>query len=295
MITKNKPFIIVQYIIMIILVVCCLIPFWLLIISSFTPESELVLRGYSLLPRQFTFETYQYLAAVSSGVLRAYLMSIVISAIGVTSSILMTTFYAYPLSRKDLPGRNIISFILFFTMLFNGGLVPTYIVYTRLLHVKDTLAGMIVPGMLMNAFYVIMMRTYITSNISDEIIEAARIDGAGELKCLFRIVVPLCKPIMGTLALMTFIAYWNNWTNGVYYIQARTDLHGIQNYMKRVLDSISVLQQQVAKGINVDASQIPTVGIRMALAVVGVLPVLLVYPFFQKSFVKGVTLGSVKG
>ena len=222
-------------------------------------------------------------------------MSVIIAAIGVTSSLIMTTFYAYPLSRKDLPGRNAISFFLFFTMLFNGGLVPTYIVYTRLLHIKDTLWAMIVPGMLMNAFHVIMMRTYITSNISDEIIEAGRIDGASELTCLVRIVIPLCKPIMGTLALMTFIAYWNNWTNGVYYIQARTDLFGIQNYMKNVLDSISVLQQQVAKGINADVSQIPSVGIRMALAVVGVLPVLVVYPFFQKSFVKGVTLGSVKG
>ena len=147
----------------------------------------------------------------------------------------------------------------------------------------------------MNAFHVIMMRTYITSNISDEIIEAGRIDGANELTCLIRIVIPLCKPIMGTLALMTFIAYWNNWTNGVYYIQDRKDLFGIQNYMKNVLDSINVLQQQVAKGINVDVSQIPSVGIRMALAVVGVLPVLVIYPFFQKSFVKGVTLGSVKG
>ncbi|MBR6406937.1 MAG: carbohydrate ABC transporter permease [Lachnospiraceae bacterium] len=295
MITKNKAFIIVQYVFVAFLVICCIVPFWLLIASSFTPESVLTQTGYSLIPKQITFETYEYLWAVSAGVGRAYLMSVIIAAIGVTSSIIMTTFYAYPLSRKDLPGRNIISFFLFFTMLFNGGLVPTYIVYTRLLHIKDTLWAMIVPGMLMNAFHVIMMRTYITSNISDEIIEAGRIDGANELTCLIRIVIPLCKPIMGTLALMTFIAYWNNWTNGVYYIQDRKDLFGIQNYMKNVLDSINVLQQQVAKGINVDVSQIPSVGIRMALAVVGVLPVLVIYPFFQKSFVKGVTLGSVKG
>ena len=295
MITKNKPFIIVQYVFVTFLVISCIIPFWLLIASSFTPESVLAESGYSLIPKKVTFDTYKYLWAVSAGVGRAYLMSVIIAAIGVTSSLIMTTFYAYPLSRKDLPGRNAISFFLFFTMLFNGGLVPTYIVYTRLLHIKDTLWAMIVPGMLMNAFHVIMMRTYITSNISDEIIEAGRIDGASELTCLVRIVIPLCKPIMGTLALMTFIAYWNNWTNGVYYIQARTDLFGIQNYMKNVLDSISVLQQQVAKGINADVSQIPSVGIRMALAVVGVLPVLVVYPFFQKSFVKGVTLGSVKG
>ncbi len=295
MITNNKAFIVVQYVFMILLIVACIIPFWLLIASSFTPESVLLDSGYSLIPKQITFDTYRYLAAVSDGVARAYLMSVIIAAIGVTTSLVMTTFYAYPLSRKDLPGRNIISFFLFFTMLFNGGLVPTYIVYTRLLNIKDTLWGMIIPSMLMNAFHVIMMRTYITSNISDEIIEAGRIDGASELTCLIRIVIPLCKPIMGTLGLMTFIAYWNNWTNGVYYIQKRTDLLGIQNYMKRVLDSITVLQQQVSKGINVDASQIPSVGIRMALAVVGVLPVLIVYPFFQKSFVKGVTLGSVKG
>ena len=223
------------------------------------------------------------------------MMSIIIAGTGVLTSITLTVLFAYPLSRQYLPGKQIISFFLFFTMLFNGGLVPTYMIYTRLFHLKDSLFAMIIPGLLMNPFNVIMMRTYITSNVANEVIEAALIDGAGEFKSLIHVVIPLSKPIIGTLALMSFIGYWNNWTNGVYYIQKRTDLYGIQNYMKNVLDSVSALQNQIANGVGVDVTDLPSMGIRMALAVVGVLPVILVYPFFQKSFVKGITIGSVKG
>ena len=223
------------------------------------------------------------------------MMSIIKAGTGVLTSITLTVLFAYPLSRQYLPGKQIISFFLFFTMLFNGGLVPTYMIYTRLFHLKDSLFAMIIPGLLMNPFNVIMMRTYITSNVANEVIEAALIDGAGEFKSLIHVVIPLSKPIIGTLALMSFIGYWNNWTNGVYYIQKRTDLYGIQNYMKNVLDSVSALQNQIANGVGVDVTDLPSMGIRMALAVVGVLPVILVYPFFQKSFVKGITIGSVKG
>ena len=186
-------------------------------------------------------------------------------------------------------------FFLFFTMLFNGGLVPTYMVYTRLFHIKDTIFAMIVPGLLMSPFNVIMVRTYITSNVANEIVDAAKIDGAGEYRSLFSVVLPLCKPIIGTIALMSFIAYWNNWTNGIYYIQNRTDLYGIQNYLKSVLDSVNVLQSQISSQVGIDVKDLPSVGIRMALAVIGVLPVLIMYPFFQKSFIKGITIGSVKG
>lgn len=295
MIIKNKAFSVAAYLFMGFLIIACVVPFWLLIVSSLTPESELLLNGYSLLPRKLTLDTYEYLWSVKDGVLHAYLMSVVIAVIGVSSNVVLTTLFAYPLSRRDLPGRWFISIFLFVTMLFNGGLVPTYLIYTQVFHIKDTLAGMIVPGLLMNAFHVIMMRTYINSNISDEILEAAKIDGAGEMRCLCSVVLPLSKPILGTLALMTFIAYWNNWTNGIYYIQQRADLHGIQNYLKRVMDNATALQEQIAQGVNVDANEVPTIGIRMALAVVAVIPVLAVYPFFQKAFVKGITLGSVKG
>lgn len=295
MIVKNKAFTAAAYVFVAFLIAVCVIPFWLLIISSLTPESELLVHGYSIFPRGITLEAYEFLWSVKDGVLHAYLMSVIIAAIGVTSNVVLTTLFAYPLSRRDLPGRSVISAFLFITMLFNGGLVATYLIYTQFFHITDTLACMIVPGLLMNAFHVIMMRTYINSNISDEIMEAAKIDGAGEFRCLTSIVLPLSKPILGTLALMTFIAYWNNWTNGIYYVQQRIELHGIQNYLKRVMDSAASLQQQIAHGLNVESSQVPTVGIRMALAVIAVIPVLIVYPFFQKSFVKGITLGSVKG
>lgn len=294
MITKNKPFIISAYVLMAFLVIACIVPFWLLFASSLTEESILMLDGYSLFPKKLSLETYQYLWGAKGGVLHAYMMSIIITSIGVTGNVVLTTMFAYPLSRKDLPGRRVLSFTLFFTMLFNGGLVPTYMVYTRIFGIQDTLAAMIVPGLLMNAFYVIMMRTYINSSISDEIIESARIDGAGELQCLIRIVLPMCKPIIGTLALMALIAYWNNWTNGMYYVQTRRELLGIQNYLMTVMNSSQALQLQASQGL-VDVRQVPSISLRMALAVIAVIPVLIMYPFFQKSFVKGITLGSVKG
>lgn len=222
-------------------------------------------------------------------------MSIIISGSGVLTCLVLTILFAYPLSKQELPGKNFFAFFLFFTMLFNGGLVPTYMVYTQLFHIKDTIFAMIIPGLLMSPFNVIMVRTYITSNVANEIIDAAKIDGAGEYRSLLAVVIPLCKPIIGTIALMSFIAYWNNWTNGIYYIQNRTDLYGIQNYLKSVLDSVNVLQSQISGQVGIDVKDLPSMGIRMALAVIGVLPVLIMYPFFQKSFIKGITIGSVKG
>ena len=144
-------------------------------------------------------------------------MSVAISAVGVTGNVLMCILFAYPLSRRELPGRGVFSFLLFFTMLFNGGLVPTYLVYTNVVNVKDSFWGMVVPYLLLNPFLVIMMRTYFTSSIPNEVLEAARIDGASEVRCLSSVVVPMSKPIIATVALMTLIAYWNNWTNGIYF------------------------------------------------------------------------------
>ncbi|RHP36154.1 carbohydrate ABC transporter permease [Lachnotalea sp. AF33-28] len=295
MITKNKVLIFAAYVLLTIVTLSAVIPLLILIGSSFSSEEALVKYGYSIFPRDFTLATYQYLWAAKDGVLRAYKMSIIVTVVGVLASAVMTVLFAYPLSRRDLPGNRIISFFLFFTMLFNGGLVPTYMVYTRLLNIKDTIFALIVPGLLMNAFYVIMMRTYIHSNISDDILEAAKIDGASEFRCLTKIVVPLSKPIIATISLMSTIAYWNNWQNGMYYIQSKTGLLGIQNFLMTVMNSTTALKYEQVSGTVFDHSAIPATGVRMALAVVAVLPILLIYPFFQKSFVKGITLGSVKG
>jgi len=293
MVSNNKTYNFFVNFLLATLIVACIIPFWLLFVGSVTSEDYLLQHGYTLFPKEFSFSAYQYLWGAKDSIGRAYLMSIVIASIGVVANIVLTVLFAYPLSHKDLPGRGAISFFLFFTMLFNGGLVPTYMVYTNIINVKDTLAGMIVPYLLMNAFFVIIMRTYFTSSIPGEVLEAARIDGANEVQSLLKIVLPMSKPIIATIALMTLITYWNNWTNGIYFLTTRTDLYGIQNYLNDVMNKASFLQSHMTGLIN--AKAVPNISVRMAIAVIAVLPLMIAYPFFQKYFVKGITLGSVKG
>ncbi len=293
MIYSNKLFRTFLLVIMILFVLASIFPFILLISSSLTSEVSLAQNGYSFYPGEFSMAAYEYIWSVKENILRAYGMSFLVTGVGTTISIVMTMLFAYPLSRKDLPGRKLLSFILFFTMLFNGGFVPTYLIYSKIFNISDTIWALIVPYLLMNAFFVIMVRTYINSNIPNEVIEAAMIDGAGELNILVKIVVPMSKPIVGTIALMSAIAYWNNWTNGIYFIQARRDLYGIQNYLNSILSNIAFLQSHSNPSFKI--TELPSVSIRMALAVIALLPILIAYPFFQKSFAKGITIGSVKG
>lgn len=293
MVYRNKGFRFSMTFIMLLFVLACILPFILLISSSFTSEAALTLNGYSFIPSEFSLAAYRYIWSVKENVLRAYGMSFFITGVGTALSIVMTMLFAYPLSRKDLPGRKALSFFLFFTMLFNGGFVPTYLIYSNIFHITDTVWALIVPYLLMNAFFVIMVRTYITTNVPFEVIEAATIDGSGEFNTLVKVVVPMSKPIIGTVALMTAIAYWNNWTNGVYFIQVKRELYGIQNYLNSVLSNIAFLQTHSDPGIKI--TELPSVSIRMALAVIALLPILLAYPFFQKAFAKGITVGSVKG
>ena len=292
MITRNKPFISFMYVLMIFLTLACILPFLLLVMSSITAEETLAVNGYSFFPEKISLDSYKFLWTTKDNMLKAFGISVFVTAVGTCANVLLTTLFAYPLSRRDLPGRNGISLFLFFTMLFNGGMVPTYMVYANMLHIKNTIWALIMPYLLMNAFYIITMRTYINSNISDEIMEAARLDGASEIKCLTQIVLPLSRPIIATIALLSMIAYWNNWTNGVYFL-SNDKLYGIQNYLNEVLTNAVFLASKISGSTQM--VKIPTVGVRMAIAVVAVIPVLISYPFFQKSFVKGITLGSVKG
>jgi putative aldouronate transport system permease protein len=280
-------------VLMTLFVLACILPFVLLISSSFTSEAALIKEGYSFIPSEFSLAAYKYIWSVKGDILRAYGVSLFVTGFGTLASVIMTMLFAYPLSRKDLPGRRIISFILFFTMLFNGGFVPTYLIYSNIFHITDTIWALIVPYLLMNAFFVIMVRTYINSNVPNEVIEAATIDGSSEMHTLIKVVVPMSKPIIGTIGLMTAIAYWNNWTNGIYFIHTKRELYGIQNYLNSVLSNISFLQTHTDPSVKI--TELPSVSIRMALAVIALLPILLAYPFFQKSFAKGITVGSVKG
>lgn len=293
MIYNNKAFQAVMHMVMLFLTLLCIVPFILLFSSSITSEVSLTVNGYSLIPSEISLDAYRFLWKSNITILRSYVNSFLITGIGTVLNVSLTFLFAYPLSRKDLPGRRGISFFLFFTMLFNGGFVPTYLIYSNIFHITNTPAAMVVPYLLMNAFYVIMARTYIMSNVPDSVLEAAMIDGSNEFQNLLRIVLPMSKPILATIGLMSAISYWNNWTNGVYFITTDTKLHGIQNFLNSVMNNVTMLQSR-STGLSA-SSPLPSIGIRMALAVIAVIPILLIYPLFQKSFVKGITIGSVKG
>lgn len=281
---------------MIILSLCCLLPFVLLVVSSFTEEAALIRDGYSFLPKAFSFDAYRYIFTGSAKILCGYGITIFISVAGTAAGILMTILLAYPLSRKELPGRNAISFFIFFTMLFNGGLVPSYMIWSNTFHIRDTIWALLLPNLLMNAFNIIMMRNYLKANVPDEIIEAAKIDGAGEFRILFKVIFPMSVPMVATLGLMVGLGYWNDWQNGLYYIAGRTDLYSIQNILNRMLqDAQFIASGQAGGNVGEMAASLPSVGIKMAIAVAGILPVLMIYPFVQRYLVKGITIGAVKG
>ncbi len=292
MVKNDKIFQIILNLIMILLCLICVLPFLLLISSSFSADSDLVKYGYSFLPRKLDLSAYRYLIFGSKSIVKGYGISIFVTVTGTLISLMLTTLFAYPLSRRNLPGRNFFAFFIFFTMLFNGGLVPTYIMWTQMFHIKNTLWALIVPGLLLNAFNVIMMRSYLTTSIPEEIIEAARVDGAGEVRTLLRIVLPMAKPIIATLVLMIGLSYWNDWVNGLYYLN-NDKLYSIQVLLNRMLQNVEMIKKAASSGGT--GMKMPSTSIRMAVAVIGAIPILIIYPFFQKSFVKGIVIGAVKG
>lgn len=278
---------------MVVLTLCCVLPFLLMVMASFTEEATLARDGYSFLPAKFSLETYNYIFKSAGTIFRGYFMTIFVTVIGTLGNITLTVLFAYPLSRKDLPFRGALSFFLFFTMLFNGGLVPTYMMYANTFHIKNTIWALIIPSLMMNAFYVIMMRSFFSASIPDSLIEAAKLDGASEMKVLLKVVLPLSKPMLVTLVLMVGLNYWNDWMNGLYYVSDQK-LYTIQMILNNMINNINFLSKN-ASLFGATKVALPTVGIRMGIAVIAVLPIMIIYPFMQKYFVKGIVIGGVKG
>ena len=222
-------------------------------------------------------------------------MTFLVTSIGTVVSTFITIFVAYLLSKKDLPGRKFLTFVVFFTMLFSGGMIPTYLVWSQLMHVRDTVWGLICPNLLMSAFNVILIRTYFTSNVPMEICEAAEMDSCSQIRMLFHIYLPLSKPMIATISLFSALGYWNDWINGLYYISVKRDLYTIQNVLNAMQSSIQFLKDNASAGMTEFAMNLPSMGVRMAIAVIAVLPIMVIYPFFQKSFVRGIVIGGVKG
>lgn len=294
MISKDqKRWRIAAHIVMIVMSLLALLPFLLLLIASLTDDSAALLNGYSFFPEKWSLDAYNYILQNKMTFLRAYGITIVVTIIGTVVSVVLTALTGYVLSKRRLPGVKVMNFLVIFTMLFNGGLVATYINYTSIFHIKDTIFALLVPSLLMNGFMVTLVRNYFENSIPEDIYESARIDGAKEITIFIRLVLPLSVPILATVGLMGGIAYWNDWQNSMYYIDDKA-LYSIQAWLNAVNDSISVLSS-LGGSSAVSTADLPSTTIRMAVAVVGILPILVVYPFFQKYFAKGLMAGAVKG
>lgn len=284
------------FVVLLILAIVCILPIILIIVASFTDETTLLANGYRFFPQKYGLEAYVYLLKQSVMMLRAYKISILVTVIGTLASLVLSTTFAYPLSRKDFKYRNIFSFLVFFTMLFSGGIVPSYMMWTKFFHIKDTIWALIIPSYLMNAFNILLIRNYYSNNIPDALVEAARIDGASEFLTFRRVIVPLSVPVIATVGLFTGLAYWNDWINGLYYIN-NPGLYSIQNLLIRLMNNIQYLNSGAAAGIvsGGTTGALPSTSVRMAIAVVGVIPVVAAYPFLQKYLIRGTVIGAVKG
>ena len=285
----------VALVVMILMMIFCVVPLILMLTVSLSSEASLV-RGYRFIPDQWSLDAYFFMWAKRATILRAYGLTIVVTVLGTIISMIMTSMFAYPLSRKDFKPRNVVAFILFFTMLFNGGMVASYMVWTRLFHIKDSILAYLLPGSLMGGMNVLLVRNYFNANIPYSIIEAARLDGAHDWTIYSKIMVPLSKPIMITIGLFSALGYWNNWTAGIYYIN-NPKLYTIQVYLKKLMDSIQFLKTTDLSNEAVLLAQrsLPTESARMAVAIIALIPVLIVYPFIQKELIKGMVVGGVKG
>lgn len=279
------------YIILGFFALLCLLPFVFLVSASFSSERSIAVEGFSLLPREFSAEAYKLLFRHPDDIWRAYGVSSLVTVIGSGIGLTITTMTAYVLSRRYLKYRYQITFFFYFTTLFSGGLLSMYILFVRYLGLKNNYLALILP-MLVNVFYLLIMRSFISS-IPDSIFESAKIDGAGEMTIFWRLVLPLSTSALATIGLFLVLDYWNDWYNAMLYISDYKKFP--LQYMLYNLLSASEALSRLSRTANLTVVQVPSRAVRMAMTVIATGPILLVYPFVQRYFVKGVTLGAVKG
>lgn len=271
--------------------VIVIVPILIVIMSSFSDESMAIRYGYTLWPKEFSLDAYRYIVSKFDVIGRAYLITVCVTIVGTTLSLLITSCLAYGLSQRTLPGRNFFMFLVIFTMLFNGGLIPTYYFYTRVYHIKNTYFAYIVPNLLCSAFHVILLRNYFSNSVSASLRESAKIDGCGEFRIYWKIIVPLSTPILATVGLLSAISYWNDWQNALYYMDDPKRA-SIQQVLRNMTNNISYLANTSA--LPSASRQVPGVTVRMAIAVLSMVPLMVAFPFFEKNFVKGISIGAVK-
>lgn len=265
----------------------CLVPFLVIISASFTDERALTLNGLGLLPSEFSLEAYRFIFNSPETLIRAYLVSIFITVVGTTLALIFMSTIAYAISRPEFRLRRPISLFVFFTAIFNGGLVPYYILVTRYLQLQDTILILILPS-LVGVFQVLLLRTFF-AQMPKDLFDAARVDGASEWHVFFKIAIPMARPALATVGLMVALAYWNNWTTALYFIR-NPDLYPLQYLLYRIMENANAMALEPQLG----GTPLPAFTTRMAMVVLAIGPAAILFLFVQRHLVKGITLGSLK-
>jgi putative aldouronate transport system permease protein len=288
--TKN----IIIYSVISLFTIICTLPFLILVSVSFSSEESILEYGYRIFPKEFSLEAYNYMLMQFEDIFGSYSTTGIVTIVGTFLSVLITIMTAYPLSRKSFKYRNYFNFYFFFVMLFNGGLVPWYIVVTKYYHLGDNLQSLIIPYLL-NVWFIFLLRNFFSS-IHESIEESAKLDGAGNFRILFQIMLPLSRAGIATVGLFIALMYWNDWWLGLMLINGNKFVP-IQLYLMRIMSSIQFLSSGILSNTGVTATTgvMPLESARMAICVLVVLPIVIVYPFFQQYFVRGITVGAVKG
>jgi multiple sugar transport system permease protein/putative aldouronate transport system permease protein len=278
------------YILLAVFAVYCLMPFWSVVASSFSSEASILKNGYMFWPSDFSLEAYK-LIFEDNTIYRAYGVTTYITLAGTGMSMVLTSALAYALSVKSVKYRNKIAFYVYFTMLFHGGLVASYLLISKYLDMKDTIWVLIIPSML-SAWNMFLLRNFFAS-IDESIAESAKIDGANDAYILFRIILPISLPAMATIGLFYALSYWNKWFDAMLYINDK-NLYPLQYLIQRIMTNLDYINA-ISADVNIPNFIPPALTVRLATTVVTIGPIVFLYPFLQKYFVKGLMVGAVKG
>ena len=273
--------------------IVCLLPFVLMIVGSFTDNGEVIREGYSLFPKRWSTAAYDMLFSYPDNIIRAYRNTIIQTVVGTFISLFCISMTGYVLSRQDFQSRNVIAFFFYFTMLFGGGLIPWYIVMKQVLHLENTLWAIMVPSFF-SAYNIFLMRNFIKQGVPVELIECSKLDGAGDMRIFLQIVLPLSLPSLATIGLFVALGLWNDWYLCMLFI-SDSEKQSLQYYLYSMLNSAKALREiQSRSGIVLDVD-LPSETSKLAMSMIATGPILLVYPFIQRFFIKGLTVGAVKG
>ena len=271
--------------------VCCIVPFLIIIGTSFTSETVIRSEGVKLIPKDLTVQAYQ-MVLKGGGIYKAYVLTIILTLVGTLVGLGIISMTGYALQRKDFAFRNVISFYIYFTSLFSAGLAPYYLLMTQTYKLKDSYFAVLLP-LMMSPWLIILMKNFVKA-IPHEITESGKIDGAGDMKIFVSLILPMLKPALATIGLFLALGYWNEWYQSSLFLSSKVDVKPLQYTLYEIVNKTDALKNSVA-GQYITLTDIPTESVKMANAVLATGPVVLLYPFVQKYFISGITVGAVKG